>query len=556
MKDADEFVSEGVEDNTTQTLRHYGEIVLASPAYSWFLLNLKKEANLISTEPNVMDAVKNSILSFLPLPRRFSRGSALPNFGVRFDVDWDPLSFFSRQFERQADDMLGSTLTLTGSFENAQAITCMKYMQQTWPSSGEHTVKLLSEAILKPGVWNECKLLDDTALFAQIFEAKLIVIVSGTRSAIAEIGEQLAWIPAALRLAPDNQGIYKCTPSIQYIRIEEHEHEASLPGALRSLDASFNLLFEISDLPTSRHSAGQCWHDLFKNPTIVQGYPVPRRARENTGLDIPLDIMADLVQAPQITTFEERLFLKGFSSMLVLMDQVEGLIIWHLDLNRSGTYISYTDASRPPTVQVMGIENIMDNIMKSRHIVGWCSNAKFYTGTNEASYPVKKPGALEDLNEKCILHEIKPPRMKYIEIPRGYHRADKEKPPYIPYGQDLHRRSLERLKDKYVNLWYVDSKRGWLVNGVSACLHLLRARLKHVLEDDDDDGPEIREPSMLNRYTVRSSLEFFKNAENMNLAVYPNGYQEEERPFTIMDQTGRFYNTLETSLNSRLPGLN
>ncbi|KAI0446019.1 hypothetical protein F4803DRAFT_569193 [Xylaria telfairii] len=478
-----------------------------------------------------MNNNRNSVLLPLPLSRRFSRAIALPNFGVRFEVDWDPSNFLIKQFEGQARGELGSTLTLTGSFEDAQATTCMSYMQQTWPSSGEHTVKLLNEVLLESGIWIERKLPDDTALFAQISNSKLTTVVLGNRDAVAEIGEQLAWISAALRLAPNDQGIHICTPSIQQIQIDDHL--TSLPGELQSVDASFSVSCEISGPPTEKHSTGQCWHDLFKNAMIVQGYPIPRRSRENTGLEIPLDILSALLQAPQITTFGSRTFLKGFSSMLILMDQTEDSVIWHLDFNRDGSSISYLDASKPPFTEGIGFED--------------CLNAKFYTGTDKAPYPVKKP-ALDALNDECILHGIQTPRVKAIEKQHNYHIADKEKPTHMRYGENLHQR-LEKLKDQYVILWDVESERGWLVNGTSAWLHLLRARLKQVSEDGC--GPELKEPLISSRYTVQSALKFFKNAKNMELAVYPNEDQRETYPFTIRDQSDRLYYILDNLLENQ-----
>ncbi|KAI1131491.1 hypothetical protein F5Y10DRAFT_233341 [Nemania abortiva] len=551
MEETDRLVDEGLEDEIIQTLRRCKEIVHGSLAHSWLLLNLKKEVSLMQAEPNIMDAIRTSILSPLPPTRIFDGVNFLRNFGVRFNVEWDPLKFFTSQFKGQARDMLELTLTLTGSFENAQAATCMSYIQQTWPSSGEYTVKLLSEVLMEPSVWNECNLPDDTALSAQICESKLVVIVLGTRDAIAEIGEQLAWISAALRLAPDDQGIYGSRSSIRQIEIGKVP--ADLPKAPQSLDACFDILCGTPAPPTERHSTGQCWHDLFKNPTIVHGYPIPRRARENTGLEIPLHILADLVQTAQISTFGEKIFLKGFSSMLVLMDQIEDSTLWHLDLNRDGSYISYADASKSAATKSLVVGNIMKNIMRSRHIVGWCLKAKFYTGTDKAPYPVKKP-ALDAPNDKCILYQTRPSWVKVIEKQPSYYRTHREEPAHMHYGGDLHHRRLERLKDKYVNLWDVESERGWLVNGVSALLHLLRARLEHVSEDDSH-GPKLKELSMPDRYTVGSSIKFFKNLENMNLAVYPNGYEGEGRPFTIMDQSGRLYNALDNLIESQAVAL-
>lgn len=157
-RETDEFVNEGPEDPNKQKLRDYGEIILASHAHSWLLSNLKKEICLIQADPNVMNHIRNVVLSGLPLPRRISRANAIRNFSVRFEVDWDPLNYLTKQFDGSAPDMLGSTLTLTGSFKDAQAITCSNYMQQTWPLSGEYTVKLLDKVLLNPNIWVESKL--------------------------------------------------------------------------------------------------------------------------------------------------------------------------------------------------------------------------------------------------------------------------------------------------------------------------------------------------------------------------------------------------------------
>lgn len=212
-------------------------------------------------------------------------------------------------------------------------------------------------------------------------KSKLMTVVIGNRDAIAEIAEQLTWISAALRMAPNDQGVHGCTPSIQQIPIEDHL--ASLPGSLQSVDAKYSVTCDISSPTTRSHSTGQCWHALFKNPVVVQGYPTLRRPREKTGLEIPLDILAALVQAQHITAFGEGLYIKGFSSVLVVMDQVEDSVIWHLNYNRDGSYISYPDAPASYSAE----DTDLEHIMKCRHIVGWHASAKFYTGGRQKNKP-------------------------------------------------------------------------------------------------------------------------------------------------------------------------
>ncbi|KAI1177395.1 hypothetical protein F4777DRAFT_203974 [Nemania sp. FL0916] len=441
-------------------------------------------------------------------------------------------------------NMVGTTLTVTGTFIDAQATTCMNYIRRTWPWRGRYILDLLGKVLSRSDIWNACEAPGNAVFYARILKSKFILGVVDFSDAIAEIAEQLAWISAALRLAPNDRGIHTCTPFLNKSPLEIQPTE--VPEIFDKLDASFKITCQILSAPMQVHSNGKCWHDLFSSAIIVKGYPIPKRTRENTGLEIPLDIMASLVEAPQILTFERRHFLKGFSSMLILTEQTDDLNIWHLDFKPDGSYISFQDASELPPAE--GID--VDHVMNLRHIVGWCSNAKFYTGTDKALYPVKKP-YLDALTDECILYGANVSLVRAIDKPLWYHKAHKEKPGYLHCGEDLHRRRLERLKEKYIVLWDVESKRGWLVNGVSAWLHLLRARLSHVSEDDGH-GPQLKELSVLERYTVHSALKFFKNSENMNSAVYPSESQRNDDPFTIRDQSDRLYNTLDLLIEHQI----
>jgi hypothetical protein len=71
----------------------------------------------------------------------------------------------------------------------------------------------------------------------------------------------------------------------------------------------------------------QCWHNLLRNPVLVKGYPILRRSEPNTGLEIPLNIMAALARALRATTFNKRLFVKGFCTMLIPNKQIGDLLI-------------------------------------------------------------------------------------------------------------------------------------------------------------------------------------------------------------------------------------
>ena len=216
---------------------------------------------------------------------------------------------------------------------------------------------------------------DHTKLTAWIHDSKFGVEVFGTGYSVAETGEQFAWLSAALRSSPYTLGVACCTPSIGVISLlillfiqyatTRHQIFCKIDFTIQECGERFE------------PSNGQCWHKMFRNPIVVQGYPISSRSEPSTGLEIPLDIMAGLARTRRINTFNGKLFIKGFSTMLVPTRHSGDLLIWHLLYNKNGSRISYLDN----TVASPGNANAFD-LETTRHIVGWCSEVKYYAGRN------------------------------------------------------------------------------------------------------------------------------------------------------------------------------
>jgi hypothetical protein len=86
-------------------------------------------------------------------------------------------------------------------------------------------------------------------------------------------------------------------------------------------------------------SNGQCWHNMFRNPVVVKGYLIPRRSESDTGLEIPLNMMAGLARTQRADTFNGKLFIKGFSAMLIPTKRSGDLIIWHYLYKKNGNHL-------------------------------------------------------------------------------------------------------------------------------------------------------------------------------------------------------------------------
>lgn len=194
-----------------------------------------------------------------------------------------------------------------------------------------------------------------------------------------EVGEQLGWLGSALRSSPYEAGLSYCSPYIRDLLVTQGLTSKSADFSLTEMLCKIDFVAEQPDnlrVPQDGH----CWHNLFGNSVIVKGYPIPYRSECKTGLEIPLNIMIALAQAYRATTFDGRVIIKGFCTMLVPTKTSPGLVLWHVVFNADGSHISYSDPRirdipGPHSTEISSLD-----LENCRHIVGWCSKVKNFTG--------------------------------------------------------------------------------------------------------------------------------------------------------------------------------
>ena len=135
-------------------LTSYRKTILNSTAYEWLIASLRKESSLQwgATQPRVMiESIRLRILDKLPTAT-ISKRRPLIVYKVKFDLQW------GTGIERRLEDELfnrleipgrsfAEFLTVTGSPEEAQALTVKEYLSQTWPGSGPHLLDVLQKTI-------------------------------------------------------------------------------------------------------------------------------------------------------------------------------------------------------------------------------------------------------------------------------------------------------------------------------------------------------------------------------------------------------------------------
>jgi hypothetical protein len=195
------------------------------------------------------------------------------------------------------------------------------------------------------------------------------ISVKGSRKVVIEIAQQLAWIGASFHTAANGEVEY----SVATIRKVEKGDEG----------LSFSIEFQSKSLLKEEKS---CWHSLFNNPVIAQGFPILERGDE-LGLDLPIELMAALGGARHIAEFGGGLVLKGFSVLFVPVKIYENSIQWHMVSSKDeNTRILYADCTRVPCRTKL--EDLDRDLIhsKPRSFLGWCTQAETHLGTCDVDY--------------------------------------------------------------------------------------------------------------------------------------------------------------------------
>ncbi|KAK6811024.1 hypothetical protein RU639_013191 [Aspergillus parasiticus] len=485
----------------------------------------------------IFKAASKRILTSLPSSHTISRKSSAEAYTVTFVIDWNPLSFLNDQgYKEEPGEAVERAITLTGTAEDAQALPCAQYLCQTWPSTGGHIIQLVKDIVRAgPGSRQICDLPDNAKVTAWLHESKFNVEAFGTADSVAEIGEQFAWLGAALRSSPHEFGVSCCMPFISSLHISSIPQRVSGRLVWPDILCKIDFTFQVREKQFTPSNA-QCWHNLFGNPVVAQGYPIPWRSETSTGLEIPLNMMAGLANTKHVNSFNKKLFIKGFSTMLVPTRQSGYMILWHLIYNIDGRRISYIQH----TVPHIGNVSIFD-LERARHVLGWCSEARYNAGAADANYLIK-PSRLPRPPEGCIYYNDVRIFKGQVIIGSAFSIGHKDTAIHIVRNGYIEK--LKSIRRRFFVLWDEEDKRGWLVNGTSALLHLLRASLKHDSMDeisteflfnpeDMQEAPETRKAS--------SAIKVLVNSHNRKLPIY----LEKEGYLCLEDRIEELYNTLE-----------
>ncbi|KID83294.1 Pfs, NACHT and Ankyrin domain protein [Metarhizium guizhouense ARSEF 977] len=389
------------------------------------------------------------------------------------------------------------------------ALASLPHLSRTWPLFGEDFMRLVKHVVRSiQGL--RC---------------------SGVAETIVEVGEVYGWMIAALRSARGD-AVSSVIPALE----TDANH----------YDPTFRVNFRLQFSHSPLRVAGQCWQDLFRNPAVVLGYPVRRRQPgQEPGLEFSLYTLAALVGTRRIAVFCGKIFLKGFCTMLVPTKYTGDTVHWHVLFNEYGCRIPFTDSRVRDVVGEFDISEhlMLSGIETARHVVGWCEKVRNYAGSKEANYDIDKSG-LRSPDSGFAFDRISISAGKIVTVGASVALGKKDKPARAAKSSDYHKQ-LEWIDQRFVVLFDPKDRRAWLIDGLSALLHLVRASLAHrrrlgreVLFGEGD----VKESDTPHTGKAAAN-EVLRNRANMDLKIYEkwNRLKTWEQ---LPDLVGDIYTTL------------
>lgn len=343
--------------------------VVNTDSFSWLLKVLQCRSQLDYSSATVHKSIRQTVSSKLS-QHRGSRALWPQRVGIR--IPWDPRVFIQQQ-EYDNSKMLSTALTITGNATRAQLSSCRDYLDQVWPVTGNAVLQGIIRATDEESLPLTITLFDGMQLSLELEDGSLQAQCVGLFDSIVEVIEIIAWISCALRESTSPDKITYCTANLG---VDQKCTE-------RDSSAEFLIDFTEEDLPAANSAellGCGCWLDgLMKNPVIARGFPTAGRPDGTSGLELPLEAMALLVGATQLTVFNNRMLVKGFNAAVVPTAYSDSVIQWHFLLNNDGTRLPYGDPRIMEGPELLHAQAVAQ-VQKARHILGWTSAAAYNIG--------------------------------------------------------------------------------------------------------------------------------------------------------------------------------
>lgn len=158
---ADEHISEPddedlISDPSDHEFSTLTNVLDDTRAYHWLLAMVRCEMSLTPTEPDRQSLIRKRISERIP-SGKISRHRQSQIYEITIETHWNPWKFFERQqYSSRLEDTAENVVVVVGSETNAQATTCLGYMTQKWPMTGQHTMDCFLGLIKDGSSFSQC----------------------------------------------------------------------------------------------------------------------------------------------------------------------------------------------------------------------------------------------------------------------------------------------------------------------------------------------------------------------------------------------------------------
>jgi hypothetical protein len=143
-------------------LPDYKTFIISSESYRWLMSKICQQERLSFGDHNVMSEIGSKVQKELRVYaslHKMSHRRPLSSVQVDFLIPWNPRWRDKDKMHKSLrSNVLKSTICISGSWCEAQAMSVTEYMRQTWPVVGEATIHLFEKLLTLPdNVVSTCK---------------------------------------------------------------------------------------------------------------------------------------------------------------------------------------------------------------------------------------------------------------------------------------------------------------------------------------------------------------------------------------------------------------
>jgi ankyrin repeat protein len=303
--------------------------------------------------------------------------------GVEISVDWNVSQFVKNELSGVED--LRKAVTLTGSVQNAQMMSCEDYVAQTWGNSGLKVLDTLIESLRRGHAE-----LNDSERRAEGFVGRSMeryaesnipdrqrvtfdskgdtvrITVNAPEKFTVDLMEQIAWLGCVFTCEQENSGHGPFLATGYYWRPFDFDYQS----------LSYHLVIKSCSL--KGYLEEPCWTNILRSATLAVGFPLRKRP-EGIGLEIPFPLLLRFADISVSMDYDGGTILVGASTILFPSQKLEDGIQWHIaDATSAQEAVQVIDRS-PNWIQTRDIGELAE----FRAYLGYCKHALVLLGTRD-----------------------------------------------------------------------------------------------------------------------------------------------------------------------------